>query len=397
MRFKKNHLSASIILLASAAVSFLAGREFLLMHEPDVFYPSPSLTREGVLSDYFPGLKGTPNDTKIYFFEGAESGPTALLLGGTHANEPASALAAVIILENVAVSAGRLIVLPRANESGYTCTDPMEGYPQFFSIKTRCGERRFRFGSRMTNPVHQWPDPLVYSHRPSGQQLSGFETRNLNRSYPGRPDGSLTDKTGYAIMELIRVENVAVAFDLHEAAPEIPIINAIVYHEKAEEIALNAIFELEMEGINCSPERSPENFHGLSHREWGDYTGANPFLMETSNPIQGRLRGKTDTDLIVKGISPEYLKAFKSGALKITYEPDGEPIERRVARHITAFRKVVEAYNSLNDGQLTLTNLPEYPDILEKGVGEYLPCGRQESNDKKQTRKQNNTFKGGTP
>ena len=71
-------------------------------------------------------------------------------------------------------------------------------------------------------------------------------------------------------MQLIKAEKVAVAFDLHEAAPEIPIINAIVYHEKAEEIALNAIFELEMEGIRCSPERSPANFHGLSHREWGD-------------------------------------------------------------------------------------------------------------------------------
>jgi hypothetical protein len=386
MPMRNNHISAAIILLASAAVSFFAGREFLLMHEPDVFYPSPSLTREGALSDYFPGLKGTPNDTKVYFFEGAEDGPTALLLGGTHGNEPASALAAVVILENVHVSAGRLIVLPRANESGYTCTDPMEGYPQFYTIEARGGNRRFRFGSRMTNPVHQWPDPLVYSHRPSGQQLSGFETRNLNRSYPGNPAGSLTDKTGYAIVQLIKTEKVNVAFDLHEAAPEIPIINAIVYHEKAEEIALNAIFELEMEGINCSPESSPVNFHGLSHREWGDYTDVNPFLMETSNPIQGRLRGKTDADLIVKGVSPDYLRALESGALKITYEPDGEPIERRVARHITAFRKVVAAYNSSGAGQVILENLPEYSDILEKGVGAFLSSGPYETDGGRQPR-----------
>jgi len=369
---KKNHISAAIVLLASAAVSFLAGREMLAMHKPDVFYPSPSLTREGRLSDYLPGLKGTPNDTRVYYFEGAQSGPTALLLGGTHGNEPASALAAVVILENVEVSAGRLIVLPRANESGYTCTDPMEGYPQFYSIDTPGGARRFRFGSRLTNPVHQWPDPLVYSHRPSEQQLSGFETRNLNRCYPGRPNGTLTEKTGYAIMQLIKKEKVAVAFDLHEAAPEIPIINAIVYHEKAEEIALNAIFELEMEGIHCSPEQSPANFHGLSHREWGDYTDVNPFLQETSNPIQGRLRGRTNADLIVKGVSPEYLKALRSGALKITYEPEGEPIELRVARHVTAFRKVVSAYNQLGGESVVLTNMPEYSDIIKNGVGAYL-------------------------
>jgi hypothetical protein len=383
MPLKKNHVSAAIILLASAVVSFVAGREFLLMREPDAFYPSPSLTREGRLSDYFPGLEGTANDSKVYFFEGKESGSTVLLLGGTHGNEAASALAAVIVLENVEISAGRLIVLPRANESGYTCTDPMEGYPQFYSIDTRDGKRTFRFGSRLTNPLHQWPDPLVCSHWPSGQQLSGFETRNLNRSYPGRPGGSLTDKTGYAIMQLIITEKVDVAFDLHEAAPEIPIINAIVYHEKAEEIALNAIFELEMEGINCSPERSPENFHGLSHREWGDDTQVNPFLMETSNPIQGRLRGRTNAELIVKGVSPEYLMALKSGALKIAYLPTGEPIERRVARHITAFRKVIEAYNSLSDKPVILTNLPEYSDVLEKGVGEYLTRGAQKTDAKK--------------
>ena len=29
----------------------------------------------------------------------------------------------------------------------------------------------------------------------------------------------------------------------------------------------------------------------------------------------------------MKGVSPEYLKALRSGALKITYEPEGEPIE----------------------------------------------------------------------
>jgi len=377
VHFEKNHISAAVILLASSLVSILAGREFLMMHEPDVFYPGPSLTKEGRLSDYFAGLEGTVNDAVVYFFEGEEEGSTVLLLGGTHANEPASALAAVIILENVEISAGRLIVLPRANQSGYTCTDPMEGYPQFYKIETPGGTRKFRFGSRVTNPVHQWPDPLVYAHQPSGQQLSGFETRNLNRAYPGDPGGSLTDKTGYAIMQLIKAEKVDVAFDLHEAAPEIPIINAIVYHEKAEEIALEAIFELEMEGINCSPERSPENFHGLSHREWGDYTDVYPFLMETSNPIQGRLRGKTNAGLIVGGVSPEYLKALESGALKIAYEPTGEPIERRVARHITAFRKIIGAYNSLHDRQVILTNLPEYGDILEKGVGEYLSRGAE--------------------
>ncbi|MBD3179791.1 MAG: succinylglutamate desuccinylase [Candidatus Latescibacteria bacterium] len=373
---EKKHISAAIILIAAAVISIITGRQFLAKHYPETFYPSPGLTRTGKLSDYFSGLQGTENDSRVYFFEGEEEGSTVLLLGGTHPNEAASGLVAVLVLENVEVTVGRLIVIPRANRSGFTVNDPMEAHPQYYSIPTPNGERRFKYGSRLTSPLDQWPDPLVYSHRPSGQRLSGFETRNLNRAYPGRPDGSLTEKTAYGIVQLIKKENVNVAFDLHEAAPEIPIINAIVYHEKAEEVALNAIFELEMEGISVSPELSPSNFHGLSHREWGDYTDVYPFLMETSNPIQGRLRGETSAELIVEGVSPEYRMALESGALQIAYKETGEPIERRVARHVTCFRRVIEAYNQLGNKPVILENLPEYEDILQNGVGAYIVAGK---------------------
>jgi hypothetical protein len=372
MKIDRGKISRIIILLLSALTAFSAGREFLAMHEPDAFYPSAALTREGRLSDYFQGLKGSANDSRLFVYEGEHDGATVLVLGGTHPNEAASFVAATLIIENVEISAGRLIVLPQANCSGYTCTDPMEASPRLYTIDTETGKRPFRFGSRLVNPLDQWPDPLVYSHRPSGQQLSGFETRNLNRSYPGRPDGSLSEKTAYAIMRLIEKEGVDVAFDLHEAAPEIPIINAIVYHEKAEEIALNAVFELEMSGLHYSPELSPDNFHGLSHREWGDYTDANPFLMETSNPIQGRMRGRTNADLIVEGVSPEYKRALESGALQIEYLPTGEPIERRVGRHMSGFKSILNAYNELHEEKIIVGNLPGYDEVMKEGVGAYL-------------------------
>lgn len=35
-----------------------------------------------------------------------------------------------------------------------------------FTIDTPNGERWFRFGSRATNPHHQWPDPEIYVHAP---------------------------------------------------------------------------------------------------------------------------------------------------------------------------------------------------------------------------------------
>ena len=43
---------------------------------------------------------------------------------------------------------------------------------------------------------------------------------------PGRPDGSITEKMAYAIVEMIKKEKVDLAFDLHEASPEYPVVNA---------------------------------------------------------------------------------------------------------------------------------------------------------------------------
>lgn len=370
---KKKYISLTIIMLVAAIICTIASIEFLKMHQPDSFYPSTALTKEGTLSDYFAGLKGTSNDTRIFFFEGENPGATVLLLGGTHPNEPASSVAATLVLENITVSHGRVIVIPQACLSGFTCTDPFEGYPQFFHLITKSGNRRFRFGSRVANPLDQWPDPLVYSHHPSGQKLSGFETRNLNRSYPGRPDGSFSEQIAYAIMQLIKTEKVNLAFDLHEAAPEIPIINAIVYHEKGEDIAMSAVLGLELEDLNYAPELSPVNFRGLSHREWGDNTDAIPFLMETSNPIQGRLRGRTNAELVVTGNSPRYKEALESGALRIEYLPTGEPIELRVGRHVMGFKIIIEAFNEFNeDNKIEINGLPDYAEITKKGVGAFL-------------------------
>jgi hypothetical protein len=174
-------------------------------------------------------------------------------------------------------------------------------------------------------------------------------------------------------MQLIEQEDINVSFDLHEAAPEIPIINAIVYHEKGEEIALTAVLDLEMLGLHYSPELSPGNFHGLSHREWGDRTSTIPFLMEVSNPIQGRLRGKTNVDLILKGESIRYKQAQESGALRIEYDPDGEPIKKRVGRHVQGIISILDAYNmGRSKNLIEINNLPGYFDIMQHGVGYYL-------------------------
>ncbi len=370
---KKHHISAFIIVVFTVLIAIIASAEFRKQKIPEALYPSKGLSSKGMLSDYFAGIKDTNGDTEVYFFDSGKPGATVFLAGGTHPNEPAGYMASVVILENLIPEKGRVIIIPRLNNSGFTCTDPMEAYPHGFTIETGTTSRRFRFGSRGANPLDQWPDPLVYVHKPSGQQYSGLESRNLNRSYPGDPDGTFTEKVAFAIIQLLKEENVDIAYDLHEAAPEIPIINAIVYHEKAEDITMYSILELEMEGLQYAPELSPKNFHGLSHREWGDYTQAYAFLMETSSPVQGRLRGKTNEELVLKGLSKNYKTAKETEALRIVYRDEGEPLEHRVGRHMSGFLAIIDSYNELNpEKQVKVSGLPDHSDLVENGIGKYL-------------------------
>lgn len=371
MSILKIHWARFLILICAVSISAYVGNQFLSMHIPDPIYPNEC--KRAQLSDYFSDLAGTAGDTDIYLFEGDQEGATALILGGPHANEPASHITAVCLVENIDVEIGRLIILPRANNSGFTHNDPQEGNPQRFKIETPNGERWFRYGSRYTNSIDQWPDPDVYEHYPSGQRLSGGETRNLNRSYPGRPDGSMTEKIGYAIMQLLKQERVDIAFDMHEASLEYPVINAVVVHELAFDIGAEAVMYLQMEDIHFNLEPSPESFRGLSHREWGDGLGIPALLMESANPLQGRYHGKVSPDIVVTGKDKYNLQAAKSGLIEVDYPEDGIPLNLRVARHMAGLATILDAWNSNNpENTISVNNLPLYDEINDRGIGAFL-------------------------
>jgi hypothetical protein len=373
MKIEQHHWQAIAALGIAFICAGIAGEEFLKMRQPDVIIPNPSMTRKGMLSAYAPDLAGTNGDTPYYLFDSGQPGGSVLVLGGTHPNEAAGFLAAVTMIEQVRVTRGRIFVIPQACLSGYSATEPLEGYPQQFSIPTRTGERFFRYGSRGANPLDSWPDPLVYLHVPSGQQLSGNETRNLNRSYPGRLDGSIMERVAYGILQLLEKEHIDLAFDLHEAAPEIPIINAVVVHEKARDLGGAAVMNLEFEGLQYALELSPANFHGLSHREWGDRLPVMPVLMETSNPVQGRLRGVTNEALIVKGNDVRYRTAADLGKMRITYDLNGEPIEQRVGRHLQGIKAVLDADREQRpEKSVVVEALPSYADVMTNGLGTYF-------------------------
>jgi len=373
LKDRKNLVASVGVLAFAVAILFVVIPDALTMREPDLIHTGPGVTEVRKLSDFFDGIAGTGADTQVYVLDSGKPGASALILGGTHANEPSGYLSAVLFIENAVPAAGKLYVIPTANASAMTHTDYMEGTPRKFAIDTPVGPRSFRYGSRATSPADQWPDPDIYVHASSGQRLSGSETRNLNRAYPGRADGTFTEKVAFAITSLIRKEKIDITIDLHEASPEYPVVNAMVAHDRAMKIASIALLNLEMDDITIGVEPSPTNLRGLSHRELGDATKTLALLFESTNPAQGRLRGVTNEALIVEGKDEMYLAAQKLGRLFVPFGPEGEPLKKRVARHLGTTQAVFDAYaTEMPERPLVVGAMPSYKEVLDKGIGHYL-------------------------
>lgn len=371
----ENHRPRAWLLLAlGLAVAICSGVIFLDMHEPEPLIAGPGVTQQKMLSDYVPDLAGTPADTPIFILEGEEPGGTLMLIGGTHPQEVSGVLAAVLTVENVTPKQGRIIVFPQANRSGFTHTDPLEGFPHTFSMQARDGsERWFRVGMRLSNPVHQWPDPDIHLHPQSGEPMVGWESRNLNRNYPGVDDGRYTARINAAITEVARQEEVDLLLDMHEAYPEYPIINMMVAHERAFEISTLAMIGLQMRGIPMDLMPSPPLLRGLSHREFGDRTQALAVLSETANPAMGRFRGRTDEELVVGGRDDNYVRAARLNRLFVPFDENGHPLAERTARQLATIEELVISYNeSAPDKQIDVTGLPSYEDIVDQGLKPFL-------------------------
>jgi hypothetical protein len=370
--FEPHILRGGFLFLLALIVCFITGRTFLLLRKADVLYPSQGLTRVSRLSAYFPALENSAGDTPIYIFKGEEEGANLLILGGTHPNEPAGFITSVLLTETLNVKRGSVFVVPQANHSGFSHNDPFEANPQRFSLQTPQGKRWFRYGSRLTNPIHQWPDPTLYAN-PAGQRLAGTESRNLNRNYPGREKGTLTERLAWGIQRLIAQEKIDLAIDLHEAAPEYPVVNAIVFHERGGELAAWTVMELQLKDLEFRLEESPQTLRGLSHREWGDSGGIPAFLFETANVSHGRLKGKTSPDLIVAGKDKNYIRAARMGRLFVPYDENGIPLRLRVARHLAAFQALTGSWNELYpEKPLEFLGIPPFEQVREQGIGPFL-------------------------
>jgi len=318
-------------------------------------------------------VRGTANDCNVYILDSGVPGGTVMIVGGTHPEEPAGRLAAWILAENAVVETGRLIVVLSANRSATTVTRVGGAYPPDFTIPTDWGERTFRMGDRWSNPLDQWPDPEVYIHHPSRQYLAWMDVRNLNRAWPGRADGTLTERTTYAFMRLIEREKVDLFIDLHEAELQYPVISTIVAHQRGQELATYVSMMLSDNEFNMGMEYSPEALHGLSHREIGDGSRAVSILFEAPEPFLDATRGRTTREQLLTGKDEFVVRAGQAGLLFEKIDENGWPIAVRVGRHTSTFLQTLEAWTELNpDLPILVRGVPRYAEVVERGVGHWL-------------------------
>lgn len=374
-----NEKKINIIKVAAVAVIFFCMAVAGYLFYEHRTYKEPVVVSEGCtevkkLSDYCDIIKGTVNDCNVYIFDSGVEGGTFLIWGSTHPEEPAGPMAAELMVENLKVTQGKVIIIDRMNTSASTNTRVGEAYPRFFTYETDWGMKVWRFGDRHANQLDSWPDPEVYIHYPSGQNLANVDIRNANRNWPGKEDGLLTERTAYAVMQMIRAEGVDMTLDMHEAELEYTVENTIVVHEKAQAVGAMVSMMLTSQtfDVPVGMEFSPKALHGLSHREVGDYSDAASYLVEVAEPMLDRIRGITDEELLMSGKDRFVMKAGEHGLLYAPIDESGWPIEKRVARHVAVATKIMEVNNTVNaDQTILIEGIPTYEEIMANGLAGY--------------------------
>ena len=327
--------------------------------------PGKGVTQQKKMSDYFAPLGGTNLDTDIYILDSGKPGATGLMIGGTHGNELAGTVTALVALENIVVETGKLIVIPYANRSAQSMPDQRKPIAQEHLVQSRSGERYINYGDRRTDPADQGSeDPDDYVN-PGGYLLkNGAESRNLNRTYPGNPSGTATEQLAHAIMQLVRQEKVDFSLDMHEAdTPEKYTVDddydtgvnkrlayTVVSHPHGLETAAFALLAMEEDtGISMKLEESNSKYRGLSHLEIGDHSEAQSFLSESPNPGQDRWRD--DGDVVTDA---KY------------------PLTHRVGMHLRLFKHLADAYGDETGKKLVFSKIPEYKDLMANDIGHFL-------------------------
>ena len=373
-------LVLALVLATGGAMAFLEHRMF-----KENVVLSPSFTEQRWLSDYEPSLKGTYMDSPVYVFDSGVEGGSMLYLGGTHPYEPATSLSAFVAMNTINVEKGKVFIVPQANFSATTSGVLGNAYPTFYEVETQWGKQKFKIGDRITNPLEQWPDSFTYIHYPSKQAQAYQDIRNLNRCYPGKKDGNPTERLAYAVMELIRQEDISISFDVHEASIMYPVVGTYVAHDRAQDIAMMAAMDLSA-GVtqmnepgdaqfDMKIEVSPKALKGFTHREWGDYSDTLAILMETPEPFIDRIVGPMTEELLVTGRDRFLSYAGDKGLTYVEYSANNNyewPMDVRVGRHLQGAWHAVYYMNQFFPEKELIFTWPSYKQIVDNGSGYYL-------------------------
>ena len=361
-------LAAALALAAVGTGDIRALRAF-----EETVVVSEGLTSRVPLSRYFDGIAGTRMDAPVYLFDSGVPGGSVLILAGTHAYEPASAVMAYVVLENARVTQGRVFVIPRGNMSASSLGMLGNAYPPFFHVQTPWGHQKYRIGDRETNPLEQWPDPFTFVHYPTRQVMAYQDSRNLNRAFPGRPDGNLTERTAFAITELVRREKIDMTIDVHEASLGYPVVSTYVCHQRAEDMCMMASMVLSAEQFPMKTETSPRTLRGLTHREIGDFTDSFAVLMETPEPFIDKFVGPMTEELMLTGRDEFMQTAADRGLLYAEYDmKTGATLDYRVGRHLAGAAEIIKQMGEFYPAKKMGVNWPTYAEVMEKGVGAFL-------------------------
>ena len=328
----KRLISKIIILVVVLVIGAIAAAQFWqLRHFKEEVVVSDALTDVKWFSDYVPSLKGTWLDTPVFFFDSGVEGGTVFINGGPHPYEPASTMAAYLMMENIEVTKGKVIICPRSNYSGSTEGMLGDAYPMYFHVESEWGTSKFRIGDRYTHPLDQWPDPFVYVNYPSGQSQAYQDIRNLNRTYPGREDGTPTERAAYAVLEIIRQEGVDLAIDMHEAEILYPVTSTYVAPAT---VLDREHFEETGEMVFVEPERNSLDVAMM--REWADWSDAMTILMETPEIFIDKITGPRTEALMTEGKDEFLQKVTDAGLTYFPYDMEfGTPMWYRTGRHLT--------------------------------------------------------------
>ena len=123
-------------------------------------------------------LDGTIWETDVHYFESSIPGPRVVIVGGIHGDEIAGWNAALELLTKEDYFIGTVMIIPKANLQACNAVQRYAGL---------------------------------------GKEYNGYIYSDLNRTFPGKEDGTVTEKISYEIVQAVESFNPNHIIDLHES------------------------------------------------------------------------------------------------------------------------------------------------------------------------------------